>query len=295
LIVSFCNVKAGGSIAVYIDTDSTRSHGLDYGRDDLTSACGLAQDDEHIYSACGIGNTSFLAIFGKRDLRLRDLTPLPAVSDIHSICMDGAALIAASTGTDEIVRIPLDDTSHAEVIWRASTGKEDVHHLNAVSRYAGRLVCSGFGPKAGDRRSSALNGYIYDISDRAFLAKGIRQPHSLAEMDGVLYFCESSRSLLRTLDRSIMPIGGYLRGLACLEDGSCFVGASIARFDTASPGLVLNPVDPGARVGRCAIHVVHPREARASRSIDCSRFADEIYDIMPLTISGSTAANSDRT
>jgi hypothetical protein len=282
LIVSFCNVKAGGCVAAYMDTASASSGKLDYGRDDLTSACGLARDDERVYSACAVGAESFLAIFDKRDLRLLECVPLPNVVDVHSLCLDGSALIAVSTGTDEIVRISLDDPTRTEVIWRASAAREDTQHLNAITWYAERLVCSGFGPNAGERRSSALNGYIYDVSAGTFLAKGIRQPHSLAERAGVLYFCESSRSLLRSLDGYTLEIGGYLRGLACLEDGSCLVGASVARFDVSAPDLTLNPADPGARTGRCAIHVTYPSKAHASRSIDCSHLADEIYDILPL-------------
>lgn len=283
LIVSFCNVgEKAGRIAAHIDASSAQSTWLNYERDDLTTACGLAQDDEHIYSACGMGPESFLAIFEKRTLRLLELVPLPNVIDVHSICLDGSALIAISTGTDEIVRISLADTTRTEIVWRASRSAEDTHHLNAVSWHGGRLICSGFGPKSCERWKSALNGYIYDVSSGTFLARGIRHPHSLADRGGTLHFCESSRSLLRTLERPLLPIGGYLRGLACLEDGSCLVGASVGRVDVSAPEFVLNPTDPGARVGRCAIHVTYPYGAHASRSIDCSHLADEIYDIMPI-------------
>jgi WD40 repeat protein len=285
LAVSFCNTQSEDSrILAVVDADSGEHRWLDYGRKGFTNACGLAQTDTLLYSACSNEHASYLAVFEKPELHLREIMPLNGVFDAHSICLDGDAMIVASSGSDEIVRLTLDGSwAGNEVIWRASDRREDTEHVNALMWHQGRLLCSGFGGKVTARWSDSKNGYVYDVTKGSYLVRGISHPHSLGEHRREVYFCESSLSSVRTMDRNVAQFSGYVRGLAFSNDGKCFVGRSIGRYETESPEFVLNPMGPGVSSGTCAIEVCDSLEPNATRrSLDLTDFAREIYDILLL-------------
>ena len=296
LVVSFCNRPApGGCIAALVDARSGLMRRLDHGRSDLTTACGLAQDDAYLYSACGAGSASYLAIFDKRTFRRCELLPLPEVEDVHSICLDGRAIVAVSTGTDAVVRVPLDAAARAEILWRASDARSDTHHLNAVAWHDGHLLCCGFDPVGTrrSRKSADRSADVYDVSAETRLIDGLRHPHSLTARDGALYLLESARGILRTPGGIVAGFDGYARGLAASEDGAWIVGTSVGRRSSSAPDVVLNPDDPGTPTGTCALHALSQAPVRVAQSLDCGTLADEIYDILPLTPTGSPAPTLD--
>ena len=285
LAVSFCNIgRPSGQILAIIDTDTGDIRVLDLEENVVDSGLGLAQDDRFLYAACARQRDSFLAVFEKTSFKLENFLLLPEVIDVHSICLLGQNVIAVSTGTDEVVAVSLEDgAAESEVLWRPNLSRADTHHLNAVAYASEHLLCSGFGPRSGERWSTARKGYVYDVTLGEVIADGIVHPHSIVQHEKTLYFCESSLSTLRTIESPIVSLDGYVRGLAFSGDGTCFVGSSVGRYDPLIPRQVSNPADPGRLSGRCAIYRVSVENgalARPKSTIDLSSFGNEIYDLL---------------
>ncbi len=280
LAVSFCNAPhAAGRVLGLFNTATAELMRPDLGRADLTSACGLAAGADWLYCASTGPDASYVSVLD-RDYRLQRIIELPETRDVHSIALDGNALIAVSTGTDSVLRIDM-ETMRCEAVWRAGAGGSDTHHLNAAAWFGGHLLCSGFGPKRSDRWSSATEGYIYDITAGSYVATGLYHPHSLASFDGTLYVCESSHSRVRTIDTPFAAIAGYVRGLAFAQIGACALGSSVGRHDASLGDVVLNPADQGEPKGRCAIYLSDSiAECDRAQAFDLSEYANEIYDIL---------------
>ncbi|HUZ50395.1 MAG TPA: DUF4915 domain-containing protein [Candidatus Dormibacteraeota bacterium] len=282
LAVSFCNAShTAGRVLGLFDTATTELVCPDLGRADLTSACGLAADTDWLYCASTGPDASYVSLLDYRDFRFQRVVELPEVRDVHSIALDGNALIAVSTGTDSVLRIDMETMRH-EVVWRIGAGETDTHHLNAVTWFGDHLLCSGFGPKSTDRWSSAIDGYIYDITANSYVATGLYHPHSLASFGEVLYVCESSYSRVRTIDMPVaaLSLSGYVRGLAFTQDGAFAVGSSVGRHDASLGDVVLNSADDGEPRGRCAIRMSDSIATQdGAQTFDLSSYANEIYDI----------------
>ena len=285
LAVSFCNIgRPSGELFAVIDPASGDIRSLDLEGNLADSGLGLAQDEYLLYAACARELESCLAVFEKPFFKLRRFVSLPGVIDVHSICLAGQNVVVVSTGTDEVVAVDLSsETPKSEVLWRPSLSRTDTHHLNAVAYASEHLLCSGFGRKAGERWSSARDGYVYDLTLGRVVASGIVHPHSIVEYEKTLYFCESSLSVLRTIGSPIASLDGYVRGLAFPGDGTCFVGSSVGRYDPLIPQQVSNPADPGQLIGRCGIYRIRieqgaPEEDRSA--MDLSNFGNEIYDLL---------------
>lgn len=283
LLVSFCNqrereahvlgvIGAGGEIRRWLDVSPHRP----------TSACGIAFWNQTLYCACSDEDgSSYIAIFDA-SASLRDYVAVRAVGDIHSICTDGASLFAASTASDEIVRLPISNLGgRAETLWRAGNREQDLNHVNGVAFVANRLLCSGFGARNGPAWADACDGFIYDISGAAYILRGLLHPHSLVEHRGELYFCESADGSMRSVNGAVRYVDGYSRGLA-FDGRWYYVGASRGRRSNVLTRYVLNPADPGVRSGRCAIYRSALDDASQLLMIDLGGFADEIYDVLPL-------------
>ena len=211
---------------------------------------------------------------------VRSVIALPSVSDIHSIALIDGGIIAVSTGTDQILAIDF-ATMETTELWHASAEMVDSHHLNAVVWSGDHLLCSGFGKKRSDRWSSAIDGYIYDITGGIYLAGGLYHPHSVVPFEGRLYYAESSHAVLRTIEEPIARFDGYVRGVAFSPTGLCAVGTSIGRSSNDLESIVLNPADPGSGTGRCAVSITDDARNWANATIvDCGEHANEIYDLL---------------
>lgn len=246
----------------------------------LCSGSGLAQDERCVYLAGSGSAGSQLLIFDKATMSLESKISLTAVSDIHSICLDQQSIIAASTGSDEVLRVRLDRPDLAEVLWRASDRRRDTHHINSIAWVGDRLFCSAFGPKQNEHWHSARQGYVRDVSGGVFVLRGIYHPHSIVTCDGEIFVCESSTSTIVSRSGSRKVLTGYLRGLTFDPNGSAYVGSSIGRTTTDRPGETLNPADVGESTGRCAVSVIPPAASIDASIVDLSQFGAEIYDLI---------------
>src|SRR5262249_25645729 len=126
-----------------------------------------------------------------------------SIEDIHSLCALPDFLVAVSSGTDEIVRLPLraGELGPEEVIWRISTdaGRSDNHHLNSICSWRGGLVVSGFGPKPDGTWRSAREGFLQNIDTGERLVTAVRHPHSATPVGDTLSYCESATASVRVV------------------------------------------------------------------------------------------------
>ena len=278
------------------DMASRHGHLISLSRYAQISGRGLTQDAKTLYVAFADGADSFLAFFDKDELTLREMVRLPGVLDVHSICLHEGAIFAVSTGTDELVRVTFGTGgASVETIWSPTNSHSEQHHLNSVISYRGELLCSAFGQRTGDSWIDARDGYVYNVSAGECLVRGLYHPHSLAELGGRLYLCESASSAIRPivfsgasradLGPALNGLDGYVRGLAFSPDGTGLVGTSVGRY-AGQVGHVVSSGDNerGRRMGRCAVQFVDPRTETVGQSrLEFSAVSDEIYDIAWLT------------
>lgn len=285
LLISFCNApSAGSALAGVLDVQSETLVTILQASAQVSSACGLAQNESYVFAACSGGDESYVYIFEKDLFTLVEVLPLEGARDVHSICLDGTAVIAASTGTDEILRFSLDGQV-AEVLWRASETRGDTHHLNAVAWHGEHLPCSAFGIKAGTKWHTARNGYVTDVSSGGNIIRGgIYHPHSLFSLGDSIAYCESSLARVHLSSNGFADMaGGYIRGLAFTPQGMFYAGSSVGRTSVETPNEILNPADPGELHGRCEVRIWSMEPRQPCGLIDLSQFGNEIYDLMIAT------------
>jgi hypothetical protein len=289
ILVSFCNgwQAAGMPKLGLLDTATSDFRVLEL-PDSLArwaGITGLALSDDFVYAVVQ-DKACHLAVFDRATLSLRGLHSLPAMSDVHSLRVEDGALLAVSTGTDEVVRLRLQgaEIGCSEVYWRPDPGgaREDIHHLNAILRAHGDWYVSGFGRKAGETWGSAKNGVVLRLTDRQAVASEIVHPHSLALIGDALAYCESRDRSVRILggERS-EPLPGFARGM-CVIGESVYVGTSNERRVSKSTGIVHAVGAAGAPEARCTICRLSARGLAVEDVIDLSAYAYEIYDLVPV-------------
>lgn len=299
LLVSFCNVKTPGMPAIgLLDLAAGRLRIPELPADwaSCTGVCGLASTSRWIYTAYqgwvppateASQPVPVLLTFDRTTLALRSHHLFREVRDVHSICATDDELFIVSTGTDEIVRLPVRDGQvlAEEVLWRPdpSLPRSDNYHLNGLCAWKGDLVVSGFGRRTGPRWGSATDGMIFNVTRREAIVTGINHPHSVLPLgDDVLVYCESSRMALDAYPTQRRRcLDGYTRGL-CLAGGKLYAGTSVGRQLSRSSGQINNPAESGAPDGRCAIYQIDPNTFDVEAVFELTAHAHEIYDLLPV-------------
>lgn len=212
--------------------------------------------------------------------------------DVHSIEVGDDALYAISTGTDELVKLGLNEEGSIvteTVYWRPDDANErtDGHHLNGIARIGGRLVVSGFGrrPRGSTEWKHIQNGFVYSISDTRRVMKPLYHPHSLCHLGGgELAVCESPRRRIVTdRGRESEMLPGYARGL-CVADSKVYVGTSRARRATEPESILDHFHLPGSsREGLCAVCQLDLETLRIEQVLELERYGREVYDILSLS------------
>jgi hypothetical protein len=291
LLVSLCNLpEPGPSGLLVVDPAEPNSEDirlLDIGATPGTvhGCLGLAATSEVIYCAwIGPGQASYLSVLARRTLAPLEVVPLQDISDVHSLCIEAESIYVVATGADEVRRLDARRIeARSEVVWRATPAGRDTHHVNSIVASRGQLLCSAFGPKSGDRWSTALAGYVVDIRSNEILWTGIEQPHSLVTGPDDLYIAESRRQRVVALRSGRhFPVDGYARGLAFTGPASFVAGVSQGRARSRLQGTIENPADPGDLGGACGLVIVSDggeNTAKSTVRIDLSAFGREIYDV----------------
>lgn len=293
--VSFCNVPSKTtSVLAVLDTSTGVCNEISIPgvSPKCRGATGLALTDDLILAVIQVpesgqsGVPEVVAVDRAR-LAMRWIYRFQRGRDVHSICANGDAIYAVSTGTDEVVSLrcgPSGPTSE-DVVWAPSPQEagNDVHHLNGIGCKDEEILIAGFGRKTGQKWETARGGFIWNITRQKMVKSGLDQPHSIFVVDGRIGYCESRSSSVRVVDdprRGILP--GYTRG-ACVNGSTIFAGTSVGREMPPSTGrLINNPAVDGAPVGRCAVHLLRTQSFELERSIDVKSFGNEIYDLVAI-------------
>ena len=292
LLVSFCNTLPQGFPLAAYDFDSGDLEWIEPPESEapVGGATGICWADSECFVLLQRrvpGWPTTLAAYGP-DLRVRRTVRLKRVSDGHSMIFHDGALLVASSGTNELVRVTLDRNGEVvseEPVWSPGNAGFDHDHLNSVVYSAGRLYASLFGPKTEDGNSLQRQGQVVEIASGSTIRGELTHPHSLAEINGVLYWLESSRGQVWRLGRTgssfqseiLFHLDGYLRGIVG-DNGSLCIGASAQRLRSKSQGTLVDPPS-GNRDGlHCLLHRVD-LSSGAVETRDLTPFGREIFDL----------------
>jgi hypothetical protein len=284
MLISFCNFPVPCTTAIFrldISSGNLTEIGLGISRS-LEGCTGMTSDEARIYVLCVSKGMHYLSVIARDELEYLFCQPLTEVKEGHSILAKDGQLYVVSTGTDEVIRYDLaaEGVKNSQVVWSASSSGSDTHHVNSIADWQGNLVVSAFGPKFGTLWTSALEGYIHDISRDVRIKSGIYHPHSLSVRHDDLYYLESHRKLFCSLDGGIFSLTGYPRGVCWMSDDVVCVGSSVGRRLSKSTGLIANPADPGEPSGSCGVTVVNIKTGRRLKHLDLDWVGGEVYDLM---------------
>ena len=296
LLISFCNTFPQGFPLAAYDFDSNDLEWIPAPELDLPigGASGLCRSGEYYYVLLqhrGSPWPNTLAAY-TADFKLRTAIRLERVSDGHSLIWRDNGLLAVSTGTNELVRITLDEamaTAQVESVWALGSQREDCHHLNSLAQLEGRLYGSMLGPTdSKDSHFERQDGSIADIASGKPVWTQLLHPHSLLACDDKLYCLESGRGRLWRFQgkeciltgEPIKDLPGYLRGLA-IDGQFLYIGSSALRIRSKSTGELRAPSLETNIEARCRIY----RLDLSTGQIACREltpFAREIYDLILL-------------
>lgn len=295
LLVSFCNVGWGeGPFLALVDV---RDGGVRWVKPEgkpgvlSTGVTGLCRYGDLVCAIFQGSNTGgdkpppSFALLDPEDWRVLSWAALPARP--HSVCTDGESLYFGITSRDSIYRAGYSvDGWTVEHFWTlpGSSGKKDQNHLNAVAFVGGRLCASAFGPRPARDWNQAEHGFILNVERGERLSpESVYHPHSLLEVSGVSWTCESKNNQLLSVEgqRLRIPSSSYLRGLAA-DDDYFYAGSSKRRVVSQSTGRLI-PGAPEEMWGICQVYRV-PRDGSSEPEVvvDFSGRRTEIYDILPL-------------
>lgn len=293
VLVSFCNninhPQADGLpvflAEVVLDSGEVRPVSLPLQRlDHPKGATGLARRGDRILAILQHRPSILLEL----DLELRYVghRVLAGIEGAHSILATPDELFVTATGLDRISSLGRD--GQVRTVWQHGPGTQDTLHLNSVALIGGRLAVTTMGRRESDLWKTALHGYAFYLDNGDFLFEEIVQPHSLSDYFGRPLLLESALMNVRTQTESARVPAGYLRGIA-FDDSLMVVGSSRGRLRSVSTGVLIgNPKGAGESLGNCALNLLQtcPGQltgARPAGQILMDRYADEIFDILPLT------------
>ncbi len=281
-LVSICNqraepVRLPGTYLFEIDGVSQTITPVPLGDSRLDSCVGITGlarcGDDLLAMVQSLDEPCMVARF-TTDYRVKNVWPLALVRDAHSVTAAQGKLYVASTGTDSIVEF--EPGIGEKVIWRDNDFGEDTIHVNSVLWLRGCLYATAFGRKTGERWSSALAGYLFNLTTGRIVAEPIAHPHSatvsLSSPREGIYWCASTEQAVCRDDGQRLPTGsGFTRGLIVTAT-HLHVGISKHRGALTDPCGVRIYDRPGADLNDC----------RLAASIDMSPYGQEIYDLLPL-------------
>jgi hypothetical protein len=194
-----------------------------------------------------------------RDLRCKDVIRLPGVRDIHSLRAYGTSLYAASSGTDELYvvdlengetrchfRFPLGGDVHADGNVRAPGRDPGYVHLNDYIQFQGKEYVLGHTNPFGD--AMRRNGFVYCLTDRKVVVDELEHPHTLMVLNERLAVLDSARALVLYVDDGptkpwLKVSGGWVLRGACQHDNFIYLAMSSRRLFSRKRGMLKLYVD----------------------------------------------------
>lgn len=197
---------------------------------------------------------------------VRAVYPLAEALDPHSVCIEGATALIASSRRNRVIALDL-ETGVERCRFVADEADRDTVHLNSLAIWNGRLAVSMLGRRGNDGRRA---GCVV-TEDGDVIAANLAEPHSLTVADGRLLFLESAAGTCVEAGgtRSVVAGDGYLRGLCVEQDRSVF-GRSALRHERHGAG--------NAYGGSALMSV--DRQTGTVSTLDLTPLGPEIYDIL---------------
>lgn len=203
-----------------------------------------------------------------RHFDVRVVYPLTEALDPHSICLEGAEVLIASSRRNRVFALDL-DTGRECCRLVADPATTDIVHINGLTHWNGDLVVSMLGPRTDHGRQQ---GRVV-AETGAVIAAGLCEPHSLTVSDGDLLVLESTAGRCLSIGpqhRELAVRDGYLRGMS-VSKNAMVVGRSAWR-GAARAGLTASD----RRSGLIRVD----RRTNAIQDLDVTRLGPEIYDVV---------------
>jgi Domain of unknown function (DUF4915) len=298
ILVSLCNFEDLNEPQLFLldrDNWNIKPLPLKDGMSKGLGVTGLAASDEYIFAATQLtedtsGELAFasryLMVLDKKSLHVESRYLFERARDVHAICRHNDGLLVTSSGTDELLFLNIHGPNviSEEVWWRLdhTAPLDDIHHLNGVCSAFGRVIVCGFGRRTGATWDSAQDGFLYDITQKTFLARGLKQPHSVSFVGSDIFFCESRPMLVHKLGSpTTVKLNGYTRGL-CFAGDRLYAASSTGRTRSRSTGKVIkNSGQQEPASDECAIWELDGN-LQFLRKIPLSSDSTEIFDLLQL-------------
>lgn len=168
--------------------------------------------------------------------------------------------------------------------WISSLAFENRCHLNGLAMVDGApkyvTSLSQSDSPNGWRASKGTSGVIVDITTNRVITDGLSMPHSPRWHNSKLYFLESGKGSLATVDlqsgqvTTIATLPGFTRGLAFIGDYA-LVGLSQVR-DSAFKDL---PVTETKQERNCGIWVVDTRSGKTVGTLKFDGIVQELFEV----------------
>ncbi|MHA3771807.1 TIGR03032 family protein [Verrucomicrobiota bacterium sgz303538] len=175
--------------------------------------------------------------------------------------------------------------------WRppfiSSLAADDRCHLNGMALVDGMpayVTChSASDQPQGWRERKVDGGVIVEVHTGEILATGLSMPHSPRFYDGRLWFLESGRGRVCTLDldsgkiETVAELPGFTRGLD-FHGPYAFVGLSQVRESAVFSGI---PISADDRQRECGVWVI---DIRSGRTVALLRFSGDVQEIFSVQV-----------
>ncbi len=290
ILVSFCNnpiPKRYSTVLVDLQTDNGllnfKPVYLGFGKL-IKSSTGISRGDGKIFILFSSWNRTYISILDEKGLTPIRYQELPEVNDPHSILFLENYVYIVSTGTDQVIRYKFGknfNLINAEVIWCASHQKSDTHHINSIVEFNGDIIVSAFGPRNGKKWTSAMNGYIYNISKEKIVKENIYHPHTISIMDDDIYYCESRKSEFCSVNRGVIyKLNDYVRGVAWLKNDLVCIASSYRGKNNIFRRLITRITRKDFIYGRSNLFLLDTHSNQIISRVDLSFIGPEIYDLV---------------
>lgn len=289
VLVSFCNQPlAAPGVAKLRISDGQAAlvcTGLPYTEAGTRQVTGLTSWLGTVYFVGRLGARFAIARLAP-DLTITEQYELSRVRAAHSLVATGPdEFYVVSSRTDEVIRVLIDPTAGTvvaeETVWepgRPGT-REDLHHLNGLTRANGRLIVAGFGERWREVReqrrqgntTAPYDGFLVDLATGERLLTGLQMPHSPLMIDEHIAVCESAAEAVIVPGIGVADgLPGYTRGL-CVAGDRILVGISRARQN-----------HPGRQSDICVVVMLDRHDLTVRGMFDVSAVGGEIYDLLPV-------------
>jgi hypothetical protein len=213
-------------------------------------------------------------------------------ADVHDIkvCDEGLAVVETGANRLAVYNAP----GKLAWEWRPSPGEGDRAHLNSALLYRGSWLTSMFSPEGlGEPWRERTDGAVVrlpggrvpavrDAPGGEIIVRGLQQPHSLLDVDGQVWLCESRRRRVIRLGEAGEPpavvadLPAYARGLAVTKR---YVVVGQSRSDAHFVKPLVGEDAPARDAGMCGLWFI-PRDGGERFFVELP--AMEVYDILPL-------------